>query len=786
MRLLRRSNTGEFSLTEVGDEASPPYAILSHTWGADTEEVTFEDLTNGTGKDKTGYEKIRFCGERARQDGLQYFWIDTCCINKANDAELSQAINSMFRWYRNATRCYVYLSDVSSSPFDTNEVFNPPPWELDFRKSRWFTRGWTLQELLAPGSVEFFSQEWKRLGDKGSLKQQIHEITGIPDSALQGAPLSQFSVNERLSWKERRHTKLEEDKAYSLLGIFGVYISPIYGEGTGGAFKRLLDEIGKLEKCIQDLRLTDPRDDKKRIEETKGGLLEDSYHWILENSDFQRWRDDPQSRLLWIKGDPGKGKTMLLCGIVNELKKSTVKTDLLSCFFCQATDSRINNATAVLRGLLYLLVDQQPSLVSHIRKKHDHAGKALFEDANAWVALSEIFTNILQDSSLNSTYLIVDALDECEVDLPKLLDFIVQKSCVSSRVKWIVSSRNWPDIEERLEMAGHKVRLCLELNAESVSTAVGIYIRHKVLQLAQRKKYDDKTRDAVLDHLSSHANNTFLWVALVCQNLGKIPRWATLAKLDAFPPGLNSLYERMMQQICDSDYADLCKRILALIAIVYRPITLKELTSLVETLEDMADDLESLREIIGLCGSFLAIRGDTVYFVHQSAKDFLFTEANKIFPSGTEEAHYAIFSRSLQVMSRTLRRDMYNVGALGYPIDQVKQPDPDPLAASRYSSIYWVDHLHDWNSNSFVNHGIDSQDKGAIENFIRKKYLYWLEALSLCRSMSEGVLAMAKLNALAQRRADAPSFIKLLQDARLFIMHHIQAIQNSPLQTAAL
>ena len=127
MRLVRRSNSGEFSLTEdfVSKDTIPPYAILSHTWGADAEEVTFEDLTNGTGKDKPGYEKVQFCGEQARQDNLQHFWVDTCCINKADFTELSEAINSMFRWYRNAARCYAYLSDVSSSVFDTNEESNP-------------------------------------------------------------------------------------------------------------------------------------------------------------------------------------------------------------------------------------------------------------------------------------------------------------------------------------------------------------------------------------------------------------------------------------------------------------------------------------------------------------------------------------------------------------------------------------------------------------------------------------------------------------------------------------
>ncbi|ERF68387.1 hypothetical protein EPUS_06803 [Endocarpon pusillum Z07020] len=547
-----------------------------------------------------------------------------------------------------------------------------------------------------------------------------------------------------------------------------------------------MHETSADNKCLADLCSTDPRDDKTRIESTKGGLLQDSYLWILENPGFQQWRNDPQSRLLWIKADPGKGKTMLLCGIINELRKSMAKTGLLSYFFCQATDSRINNATAVLRGLVYLLVDQQPSLISYIRKKYDHAGKSLFEDANAWVALSEIFINLLQDPSLNSTYLVVDALDECMADLPKLLDFIVQSSSMSSRVKWIVSSRNWPDIEEHLERAGHKVRLSLELNAESVSTAVSTFIRHKVLRLAEQKKYDDKTRDAVLAHLSANANDTFLWVALVCQNLEKISRWNILTKLNTFPPGLDSLYKQMMKKIRNSDDADLCKRILASIAIIYRPITLKELTSLVEMPEDMADDLESLRGIIGYCGSFLTLREDTVYFVHQSAKDFLFAEASEdVFPCGRAEAHYIVFSRSLQALSKMLDRDMYNLRALGYPAERIKQPDQDPLAVSRYSCIYWVDHLYNSDSKSSANHEVGLQDGGAVHQFLRKKYLYWLEALSLCKSMSKGVVSMAKLETLIQGRADASALTELVLDARRFIMYHKWAIEQSPLQAYA-
>jgi hypothetical protein len=755
MRLLSRSKAGKFILTNdlVGDDPIPPYAILSHTWLADTEEPTFEDLTNGTGEKKLGYKKIRFCGEQARQNGLQYFWVDTCCINKANSAELSQAINSMFRWYRNATRCCVYLSDVPSPPCNTNDEFNPRPWESDFRKSKWFTRGWTLQELLASRSVEFFSREGKRLSDRSSLKQQIHEITRIPASALQGASLSRFPVNDLFSWMEGRQTKLAEDKVYSLLGIFDVKIPLFYGEGAANAFKRLQKVINKREKCMQDLCLTDPRDDKKRIEDTNGGLLEDSYRWILENPDFQQWYRARKSRLLWVKGNPGKGKTMLLGGIINELKKLTAETHLLSFFYCQAADSRINNATAVLRGLLYLLINQQPSLISHIQNRYDHAGKTLFENIYAWVALSEIFENILQDPNLNYTYLIIDALDECTVDLPKLLKFIVQKSSISSRVKWLVSSRNWPSIEEQLEKAGIKVKLCLELNAESVSAAVSSYIRHKVHQLAQEKRYDDKTRDAVLDYMFLNANNTFLWVALVCQNLQEVKRRNVLAKLNDFPPGLDSLYGRMIEQVDNSNDADLCKRILACLAVVYRPIVLKEMTALVGGLRDMPDN--ELAEIINLCGSFLTLREGTIHFVHQSAKDFLLTKASgDIFPLSLGQEHHSIFSRSLSVMHKVLRRDVYGLAAPGYPIDKVQTPDPDPLAAARYSCVYWIDHLCDWHSGDGTKRPSDLENIGIINNFLGQCYLYWLETLSLLKSMSQGALSMAKLEDVLQVRFD--------------------------------
>jgi len=247
MRLLERQQDGSLALREFSDRNVPTYAILSHTWATDhSREVSFQDVESGTAKTKPGYEKIRFCAKQTAADGLRFFWIDTCCIDKKNAVELATAINSMFRWYQKAARCYVYLSDVSIRG-EQGRQFSPG-WEPGFRKSRWFTRGWTLQELIAPTLVDFFSSEGERLGTKLSLESMICDITGIARNALKGVALSNISIEERMSWAEHRDTSLEEDEVYSLLGIFDVSMPLIYGEGKGKASRRLKEEIHKSYK----------------------------------------------------------------------------------------------------------------------------------------------------------------------------------------------------------------------------------------------------------------------------------------------------------------------------------------------------------------------------------------------------------------------------------------------------------------------------------------------------------------------------------------------------------
>ncbi|OCK73943.1 HET-domain-containing protein [Lepidopterella palustris CBS 459.81] len=272
-------NVDDQRLYEFYGEDIPPYAILSHTWG--NQEVSFADINKlYRAEDKMwsqiretgcansnftqsnlqhvgsnahlpppspnfeaqwvemnkpgGLDKIRKTCRRAKADGHQYVWIDTCCIDKSSSAELSEAINSMFSWYQNSKVCYAYLEDVEASSFEDS-----------LPSSRWFTRGWTLQELIAPEFVVFVDKYFDEFGTKQSMASTISEITGIHKEVLQSKHPVQMSIAQRMSWAAKRQTTRIEDQAYCLLGIFDVHMPLLYGEGEN-AFRRLQEEIIKV------------------------------------------------------------------------------------------------------------------------------------------------------------------------------------------------------------------------------------------------------------------------------------------------------------------------------------------------------------------------------------------------------------------------------------------------------------------------------------------------------------------------------------------------------------
>ncbi|KGQ07306.1 Vegetative incompatibility protein HET-E-1 [Beauveria bassiana D1-5] len=236
MRLL---NTSTLEVEEYFGSAIPEYAILSHRWLDD--EVSFQDLQSGHAASKAGYAKIRECCVQAVRDGLAFAWVDTCCIDKTSSAELNEAINSMYAWYRDAALCYAFLSDVPATVSDDDAGA--------FDRSAWFTRGWTLQELLAPAHVVFYDSAWQPLGsrDEAPLTERIAAVTRIDAAVLRGdVALTDRSVAQRMAWAADRTTTRLEDRAYSLLGLFGVNMPMLYGEGGARAFRRLQEEIMKV------------------------------------------------------------------------------------------------------------------------------------------------------------------------------------------------------------------------------------------------------------------------------------------------------------------------------------------------------------------------------------------------------------------------------------------------------------------------------------------------------------------------------------------------------------
>ncbi|OAL54538.1 HET-domain-containing protein, partial [Pyrenochaeta sp. DS3sAY3a] len=239
MRLLQcvanaTTNDIDVVLTEYPASKIPPYAILSHRWRE--EEVEFQHMKTGEDyKCMLGFAKIKECARAAMEYGLQYIWVDTCCINKSSSAELSEAINSMYQWYNDSLMCFAFLDDVLCKGGVLNLT--------EIRESSWFSRGWTLQELIAPKTMIFYSMDWQKLGSRIDLANTVSVATGIDIKILQNTRhLDSASVAEKMSWAATRETTRIEDVAYSLMGLFGVSMPTLYGEGMR-AFRRLQLEI---------------------------------------------------------------------------------------------------------------------------------------------------------------------------------------------------------------------------------------------------------------------------------------------------------------------------------------------------------------------------------------------------------------------------------------------------------------------------------------------------------------------------------------------------------------
>ncbi|KAL7799610.1 hypothetical protein V8C43DRAFT_275615 [Trichoderma afarasin] len=581
----------------------------------------------------------------------------------------------------------------------------------------------------------------------------------------------------------------------------------IVNQGNGNHIMVNVDNPNADKLFLQEISKTDPFYDKKRILTFKGPLLWDSFSWILGHHEFDQWRHKKDGGVLWIKGDPGKGKTMLLCGIIEDLER-TSQSENLSYFFCQATDYRINTAAAVVGSLIRTLLKGHPALLSRIRESHEDGPKGQLDGANALFILCDIFETITNDPDLTDVICIVDALDECVKDCRHLLNLIIK---TSGRVKWLLSSRNEKDIENGLDQVPQRLILELKQNAERISTSIDAYITHNI-QAIKALKDDKQLQVKTFDILKSKAQGTFLWVSLVVEQLHKTDRWELEHVLEEMPKDLKSLYGLILDQIgkLGERGQEACHVLLSIITTAMRPLRLGELLVFINSHWKGSRHfkttyaLRDVRDMVKTCGSILSIRDDTVYFIHQSAKDHVVENAaERILP--ILHQHYKMFEASLDAISNVLKYDIYGLEDPAIHIDDIplKDIDSDPLASIRYCCVFWVEHLVSAYQFEGFEHSKYLKDDERLHSFLKEKFLCWIESLSLIRSFyPQAEDALQKLNNLIegyrvsgniesetsqtpqlQRERETQGLRKFIVDAYRFVRGaRSSAVFNQPLQ----
>lgn len=512
------------------------------------------------------------------------------------------------------------------------------------------------------------------------------------------------------------------------------------------------------DKCLKAMGHTNPNDVMRRIEATKDDLVTECNEWIKRDASFGEWKKDPEQRLLWLRGDPGKGKTMLMMSIVHDLRPSGNENHELTFFFCENADPKLNTAHAVLCGLLWLLVHKNPILGRYFHKDCRHQREFLSDsDSDSFFALCRITSNLLENPALPTVYILIDAIDECDERRHELLTFIIQNaSSTNSKAKWLISSRNEQMIEIGLKEHQHGV-LSLELNDAHIAAAVEYFIYQKVDRLAELYTYNAKLRGRVLRHMMQNANSTFLWVALACKHLNNVPRIYVPAELAKLPSGLSSLYGRMLEQLRAGQDHKLTTAILKFVTIAKRPLLTEELLPLLAqeiqerfdgSFEDLLDNGELL-DLIKTCGSFITVRDGVIYLIHQSVKDYLLHEETaKILSPHMSEEHCAVVDRSLAFLARFLNED-----AGAYYSARQRLNSSLLLKSLSYICCSWVDHLADYQKICDDHHIEDlCRHEKQVYDFITKNFLGWTEIICLVGQLKAGPPSLGRLEAIAKVR----------------------------------
>ncbi|KAJ8123922.1 hypothetical protein ONZ43_g239 [Nemania bipapillata] len=815
MRLLRRNVDGSFELTkDIEERTRPKYAILSHTWLLDNDmEISFIDLEQGNIQSKpAGLAKIQFCCEQAAKDGLEYFWVDTCCIDKQSSAEVSEAITAMFSWYRNASRCYAYLSDVSAFQTqgkDADQDISPHVWESAFRSSRWFTRGWTLQELLAPRSVEFFSYEGVRLGDKVSLLPVIHEITGIPYETLKGGDLSNISVEQRFSWTAKRETKRKEDKAYCLLGIFNVFMPLLYGEGDY-AFYRLRQEVDKKyaestksDHLLSMLPVAFEAAFNSRLNQHEPTCLPNTRAELL--ADIQKWVDSKDDRcIFWLNGIAGTGKSTIARTVARTYHE---RGELGASFFFSRGGGDLSNANKLFTTLARQLATRVPSARRYICEaimRHEDVVEQSIRDQWEQLIIDPL-SKIKYEVGCPTVLLVIDALDECSnerdvraiirvLSAARSLKNIHLRIFITSRPEILIrhSFRKIPEIER-------EVFVLHEISPTLVDRDLNIFFENSFSAIREERDFeDDWPGMQIIKRLVEISCGLFIWASIACRFIREGRRLA-MRRINILIKGyqsgegpekqLDQIYINVLRNSIQQDYNEkekeeiyaMLREVLGCIVTLCAPLSMESLANLVAIpLNDIKDTLADLHTIFNIPSQV----SHPIRLHHPTFRDFILDKkrcSDLEFWVDAKYSHKRLADSCLDLMSKMLRRDICDLRSPGTLVrdidpDHIEQCIPSNL---QYACLYWVEH--------YRQSGLQPSDGDRIHRFFIKHFLHWVEAINLIGKSAEMGAIIRMYHSLLAVSIMKPSSnvrqLPFVKDARRFLFAFQNIIKQAPLQT---
>jgi hypothetical protein len=499
------------------------------------------------------------------------------------------------------------------------------------------------------------------------------------------------------------------------------------------------------------LRCPDTLAIKNRLKE-KDKLLYKSIEWILHDPKYTTWQDGDGLNLLWIKGGAGKGKTMMSIGLIERLSHPQNESTVVTYFFCRNADVELNTIAAIIKGLILRLVIQRPELKECLRRRWD-AEKARFnEDLASWRAIWTVFLEMLEQCKCRRVYVVVDALDECQDEgLAKFLKLMVRTGFShSSKVKWLLTSRPLDSAERALLTGADQELVSLELNSKHVAEAVKIYIAARAAELDRLKGYGPVLRQRMEIELTNKAEDTFLWVSLVCERLESVPAKEALSRIKELPPGLPSFYHRILNQLSrgESDVVTGCIRLLNVMLVVYRPLRVAEVNSVIGLLAEES----AIDALVDRCASLVRKREADIEFVHKSARDYLAGKDGQFLLGSYEHhGHGEITLSCLSSLSERLKVNLLDL------------PRPDStrelmtamndkrrttiLASLNYAATFWVQHLENAMQTPLIQNALTWH--GEVGSFLHAKLLEWMECLSWLDQLSQAIEALRILKDIA-------------------------------------